>query len=106
MERKAKCGAPLGLRQKGPRIAQLLPWRTPLGNVTFGLEMKGVGKAEREAIALEQLKLVKLEKFVRSYPHHLSGGMQRRVAIARAGRIERDLPAANRIPAGIGRSPA
>jgi ABC-type taurine transport system ATPase subunit len=48
-------------------FAQLFPWRTALGNVTFGLEMKGVGKAEREAIALEQLKLVKLEKFVAAY---------------------------------------
>src|SRR4051794_11516078 len=65
-------------------FAQLFPWRTALGNVTFGLEMKGVGKAERESIALEQLRLVKLEKFAQSYPHHLSGGMQQRVAIARA----------------------
>src|SRR5471030_3341158 len=65
-------------------FAQLFPWRTALGNVTFGLEMKGVGKAEREEIALQQLKLVKLEKFANSYPHHLSGGMQQRVAIARA----------------------
>src|SRR5262249_49763604 len=46
-------------------FAQLFPWRTALGNVTFGLEMRGVGKAEREQIALAQLKLVKLEKFVR-----------------------------------------
>jgi NitT/TauT family transport system ATP-binding protein len=65
-------------------FAQLFPWRTALGNVAFGLEMKGVAKAEREAIALRQLALVKLEKFVQSYPHHLSGGMQQRVAIARA----------------------
>src|SRR6185369_48201 len=65
-------------------FAQLFPWRTALGNVTFGLEMRGVGKVEREEIALAQLKLVKLEKFVKSYPHHLSGGMQQRVAIARA----------------------
>jgi NitT/TauT family transport system ATP-binding protein len=65
-------------------FAQLFPWRTALGNVVFGLEMKGVGKAERERIALEQLRLVKLEKFAGSYPHHLSGGMQQRVAIARA----------------------
>ncbi len=65
-------------------FAQLFPWRTALGNVAFGLEMKGVPKPEREAIALKQLSLVKLEKFAKSYPHHLSGGMQQRVAIARA----------------------
>jgi NitT/TauT family transport system ATP-binding protein len=65
-------------------FAQLFPWRTALGNVSFGLEMKGIAKAEREEIARRQLRLVKLEKFVKSYPHHLSGGMQQRVAIARA----------------------
>lgn len=65
-------------------FAQLFPWRTALGNVAFGLEMKGVPKAERDAIAMRQLQLVKLEKFAQSYPHHLSGGMQQRVAIARA----------------------
>jgi NitT/TauT family transport system ATP-binding protein len=46
--------------------------------------MKGVPRPERERIALEQLRLVKLEKFAGAYPHHLSGGMQQRVAIARA----------------------
>ncbi|HEY1287095.1 MAG TPA: ABC transporter ATP-binding protein [Burkholderiales bacterium] len=65
-------------------FAQLFPWRTALGNVAFGLEMKGVAKAERERIALEQLRMVKLERFAGAYPHHLSGGMQQRVAIARA----------------------
>jgi len=65
-------------------FAQLFPWRTALGNVAFGLEMKGLNKEERERIALNQLRLVKLEKFAHSYPHHLSGGMQQRVAIARA----------------------
>jgi NitT/TauT family transport system ATP-binding protein len=65
-------------------FAQLFPWRTALGNVTFGLEMKGMPKQEREGIAREQLRLVKLEKFADAYPHHLSGGMQQRVAIARA----------------------
>ena len=65
-------------------FAQLFPWRTALGNVMFGLEMKGVEKAERERVALEQLRLVGLEKFADYYPHHLSGGMQQRVAIARA----------------------
>jgi NitT/TauT family transport system ATP-binding protein len=65
-------------------FAQLFPWRTALGNVAFGLEMKGVLRPEREQIALQQLQLVKLEKFANAYPHHLSGGMQQRVAIARA----------------------
>jgi len=65
-------------------FAQLFPWRTALGNVAFGLEMKGMPKAEREALARRQLALVKLDRFANSYPHHLSGGMQQRVAIARA----------------------
>src|SRR6187397_1877370 len=65
-------------------FAQLFPWRTALGNVSFGLEMKGVPRGEREEIARNQLRLVKLEKFCDSYPHHLFGGMQQRVAIARA----------------------
>jgi NitT/TauT family transport system ATP-binding protein len=65
-------------------FAQLFPWRTALGNVSFGLEMKGVDRNERDKVAREQLRLVKLEKFVDAYPHHLSGGMQQRVAIARA----------------------
>ena len=65
-------------------FAQLFPWRTAAQNVAFGLEMKGVARAEREKIALEQLRLVRLEKFAHAYPHHLSGGMQQRVAIARA----------------------
>jgi NitT/TauT family transport system ATP-binding protein len=65
-------------------FAQLFPWRTALGNVTFGLEMKGMPKAEREALARRQLALVKLDRFADAYPHHLSGGMQQRVAIARA----------------------
>jgi NitT/TauT family transport system ATP-binding protein len=65
-------------------FAQLFPWRTAIGNVAFGLELRGVDKKKREEIALNQLRLVGLEKFARSYPHHLSGGMQQRVAIARA----------------------
>ncbi|MDE2006621.1 MAG: ABC transporter ATP-binding protein [Rhodospirillales bacterium] len=65
-------------------VAQLFPWRTALGNVAFGLEMKGVARREREAIAMAQLRLVGLEKFAAYHPHQLSGGMQQRVAIARA----------------------
>jgi NitT/TauT family transport system ATP-binding protein len=65
-------------------FAQLFPWRTALGNVSFGLEMKGVAKAEREQNSGDHLKRGKLDKIMKSYPHHLSGGMQQRVAIARA----------------------
>ncbi len=65
-------------------FAQLFPWRTARRNVEFGLEVRGVSKAERRDAAMRFLKLVRLEHFADSYPHQLSGGMQQRVAIARA----------------------
>jgi NitT/TauT family transport system ATP-binding protein len=60
------------------------PWRTTLGNVEFGLEMRGVHAAERRKKALEMIRLVGLSGFERRYPSELSGGMRQRVAIARA----------------------
>ena len=65
-------------------FAQLFPWRTAQRNVEFGLEMKGVPRAERTEAARRFLALVKLDGFAGAYPHELSGGMQQRVAIARA----------------------
>jgi NitT/TauT family transport system ATP-binding protein len=65
-------------------FAQLFPWRTAQRNVEFGLEMKGVPRAERAKTAEHFLGLVNLEQFAGAYPHELSGGMQQRVAIARA----------------------
>ena len=64
--------------------AALFPWLSVLGNVEFGLHMKGLSRPERRARALEHLKLVHLSKFVHAYPHQLSGGMKQRAAIARA----------------------
>src|SRR5262245_10118150 len=54
----------------------LLPWRTVRDNVTFGLENRGVGRAEREARAREMLAMVGLTRFAAHYPQQLSGGMK------------------------------
>jgi len=60
------------------------PWRTVLGNVAFGLEMRGVGREERLERARSMLGQVGLAAFADRYPPELSGGMKQRVAIARA----------------------
>jgi NitT/TauT family transport system ATP-binding protein len=62
----------------------LFAWRSVLGNVLFGLEVKGDHSANAEKKASQLIKLVGLEGFERHYPWELSGGMQQRVAIARA----------------------
>lgn len=63
---------------------RLLPWRTALDNVAFGLEAGSASKAERLEKAAEMLDLVGLQPFAKSYPHQLSGGMRSRVALARS----------------------
>jgi len=62
----------------------LFPWLSVIQNVEFGLERKGVAKAERRAAAEEYLKNVGLEEFAEKRTTELSGGMKQRVAIARA----------------------
>ncbi|WP_454917719.1 ABC transporter ATP-binding protein [Xanthobacter sediminis] len=62
----------------------LFPHRTVLGNVAFGLEMRGMGRKEREARAREALGMVRMAGRERAYPSELSGGQQQRVAIARS----------------------
>ncbi|ARF16138.1 glycine betaine/L-proline ABC transporter ATP-binding protein [Sporosarcina sp. P3] len=62
----------------------LLPHRTILSNVAYGLELQGVKKEEREAKALKTIEDVGLKGYEASYPSELSGGMQQRVGIARA----------------------
>ena len=75
-----------GINIKAGHISQvdtLLPWRTVLGNVELGLEVRGVAKKKRRDIALELIGKVGLRGFERSYPFELSGGMKKRVAIIR-----------------------
>jgi len=62
----------------------LLAHRRVIDNVAFGLEVKGVGKAERLTRAAEVIKLVGLEDAANQFPDQLSGGMQQRVGVARA----------------------
>lgn len=62
----------------------IFPWKTVLDNVAFGLQMRGMGRKERYAIADQWLTRVGLRKFAGYYPAQLSGGMKQRVSIARA----------------------
>jgi NitT/TauT family transport system ATP-binding protein len=64
--------------------ASLLPWRTVLDNVTYGLELARRPKKEREEIGRALLNVTGLTGFEAFYPRQLSGGMQQRVNIARA----------------------
>ncbi|GAA5261893.1 glycine betaine/L-proline ABC transporter ATP-binding protein [Methanocalculus sp.] len=62
----------------------LLPHKTVLDNVAFGLEIQGMALEERHAKAAEALKLVGLAGYEQSMPDQLSGGMKQRVGLARA----------------------
>jgi NitT/TauT family transport system ATP-binding protein len=62
----------------------LLPWRTVLENVEYGLEMRKTPKKERVETSREYLEMVGLGGCEHMYPKQLSGGMKQRVGIARA----------------------
>jgi ABC-type nitrate/sulfonate/bicarbonate transport system ATPase subunit len=61
----------------------LFPWLTVRGNIQSGLVARGLLHKKRQEVD-EFIRLVGLEKFARAYPHHLSGGMAQRTALARA----------------------
>jgi len=79
-------GRPLaGVNAKAGYMFQteaLMPWRNTLANVTAGLEFRGVERGEAEARGRDWLKRVGLAGFGDRYPHQLSGGMRKRVALA------------------------
>ena len=62
----------------------LFPWLTVAANVELPLRLRGVGKAERRAVADDLLERVHLAGFGPKRPHELSGGMRQRAALARA----------------------
>ncbi|MEM1161144.1 MAG: ATP-binding cassette domain-containing protein, partial [Pseudomonadota bacterium] len=69
----------------------LLPHRTVLDNIMFGLEVRGENHAERTKKAMHALELVGLGGWDQNYPRELSGGMQQRVGLARAMAVDPEI---------------
>ena len=70
---------------RGPVFQEfaLFPWKTVLGNVSYGLERQGVARRQARKRAEELIAMVQLQGYENFYPKALSGGMKQRVAIAR-----------------------
>jgi NitT/TauT family transport system ATP-binding protein len=69
----------------------LLPWASVLRNVAFGLELRGMPRAEREELARRYIAEVGLKGFEERHPGELSGGMKQRVGLARALTVDADI---------------
>jgi NitT/TauT family transport system ATP-binding protein len=69
----------------------LLPWRTVLHNVEFGLEARKMSAADRRERALRELKRCRLTDFADRYPYQISGGQRQRAALARTLAINPDV---------------
>lgn len=69
----------------------LLPWRTVLSNVEYGLQLSGVGRAERRDRAMVYVERVGLHHYRDFYPSKLSQGMRQRVSLARAFAVGRKI---------------
>ncbi len=69
----------------------LMPWATVMRNVAFGLELRGISRAERENVARRHIARVGLAGFEEKYPHELSGGMRQRVGLARALSVDAEV---------------
>ncbi len=69
----------------------LMPWRTAIGNVSAGLQFAGKSEEEIKELAMQWLARVGLQGFEDRYPHELSGGMRKRVALAQTLIMDPDI---------------
>src|SRR3954452_828178 len=83
-----------GLNRRASYMFQqdaLLPWKTVLENVTLGLNLKGKQRAHAEKAGRRWISRVGLDGFADNYPHQLSGGMRKRVAMAQNWIVDPDI---------------
>lgn len=83
-----------GLNRRASYMFQqdaLLPWKTVLDNVTLGLSFRGKGRDEAQELGRQWIARVGLEGFADCYPHQLSGGMRKRVAMAQSWIVNPDM---------------